>query len=236
MFSKTKLPIRHIPSSLICKYCKDMIEMDLGNTNDSVAKTVHFDPTNLRCKANEGHKMVLFPQWKSITISIWIGPNVFLCRTNAKWSNNVIIVNNVNTFFFIYNEFVIVCRFDINKYDASVELYTGYSYINKSTFPASKIPLVLVVTLITQLVSSKRWIPIYSFTLKWSIFSSIGSGVNMYAMVTGSLPYTVEPFNIKALYNKMLNGDMNAIPSHLSKGGFRKKSMSRFGADENIFL
>ncbi len=47
----------------------------------------------------------------------------------------------------------------------------------------------------------------------WSI------GVNMYAMLTGNLPFTVEPFNIKALYNKMMKNEMNAIPEHLSKNG-----------------
>lgn len=47
----------------------------------------------------------------------------------------------------------------------------------------------------------------------WSI------GVNMYAMLTGNLPFTVEPFNIKSLYNKMMKNEMNAIPEHLSKSG-----------------
>ena len=47
----------------------------------------------------------------------------------------------------------------------------------------------------------------------WSI------GVNMYAMLTGNLPFTVEPFNIKSLYNKMMKNEMNAVPEHLSKSG-----------------
>ena len=42
------------------------------------------------------------------------------------------------------------------------------------------------------------------------------SGVNMYAMLTGCLPYTVEPFNITALHAKMLENKMNPIPDHLS--------------------
>ncbi len=42
----------------------------------------------------------------------------------------------------------------------------------------------------------------------------------MYAMLTGNLPFTVEPFNIKALYNKMLNAEMNPIPEHLSMSEF----------------
>ena len=46
------------------------------------------------------------------------------------------------------------------------------------------------------------------------------SGVNMYAMLTGCLPYTVEPFNITALHAKMLENKMNPIPSTLSQGGW----------------
>ena len=42
------------------------------------------------------------------------------------------------------------------------------------------------------------------------------SGVNMYAMLTGCLPYTVEPFNITTLHAKMLENKMNPIPDHLS--------------------
>ncbi|CAI7995472.1 Hormonally up-regulated neu tumor-associated kinase [Geodia barretti] len=38
----------------------------------------------------------------------------------------------------------------------------------------------------------------------------------MYAMLTGCLPYTVEPFNITALHAKMLENKMNPIPSNLS--------------------
>ena len=45
-------------------------------------------------------------------------------------------------------------------------------------------------------------------------FSS--SGVNMYAMLTGKLPYSAEPFHINTLYNKMKKNDMNPIPDHLS--------------------
>jgi Neu-associated kinase len=44
----------------------------------------------------------------------------------------------------------------------------------------------------------------------WSI------GVNMYAMLTGSLPFTVEPFNISVLHAKMLDNKMNPIPERLS--------------------
>lgn len=42
----------------------------------------------------------------------------------------------------------------------------------------------------------------------------------MYAMLTGNLPFTVEPFNIKSLYNKMMKNEMNPIPEHLSKSKF----------------
>jgi Neu-associated kinase len=40
----------------------------------------------------------------------------------------------------------------------------------------------------------------------------------MYAMLTGKLPYTAEPFNIITLYNKMVKGEMNPIPERLSAG------------------
>lgn len=38
----------------------------------------------------------------------------------------------------------------------------------------------------------------------------------MYAMLTGSLPYTVEPFNLSVLHAKMLDNKMNPIPSRIS--------------------
>ncbi|XP_044277390.1 hormonally up-regulated neu tumor-associated kinase homolog A-like [Varanus komodoensis] len=46
----------------------------------------------------------------------------------------------------------------------------------------------------------------------WSI------GVSMFAMLTGTLPFTVEPFNIKQLHLKMVNGEMNPIPPNISTG------------------
>ncbi|XP_063078204.1 hormonally up-regulated neu tumor-associated kinase homolog A [Engraulis encrasicolus] len=45
----------------------------------------------------------------------------------------------------------------------------------------------------------------------WSV------GVSTFAMLTGTLPFTVEPFNIKQLHQKMVNGDINTIPSDISK-------------------
>ena len=39
-------------------------------------------------------------------------------------------------------------------------------------------------------------------------------------MLTGCLPYTVEPFNITALHAKMLDNKMNPIPEYLSTGKF----------------
>ena len=44
----------------------------------------------------------------------------------------------------------------------------------------------------------------------WSI------GVNMFAMLAGSLPYTVEPYDITALHAKILDGRINHIPDHIS--------------------
>nr|XP_056712165.1 hormonally up-regulated neu tumor-associated kinase homolog A-like [Euleptes europaea] len=44
----------------------------------------------------------------------------------------------------------------------------------------------------------------------WSI------GVSMFAMLTGTLPFTVEPFNIKQLHLKMVNGEINPMPPDIS--------------------
>ncbi|XP_064380231.1 hormonally up-regulated neu tumor-associated kinase isoform X2 [Dromaius novaehollandiae] len=41
-------------------------------------------------------------------------------------------------------------------------------------------------------------------------------GVNMYAMLTGTLPFTVEPFSLRALYQKMVDKEMNPFPTQLS--------------------
>ncbi|XP_035239654.1 serine/threonine-protein kinase BRSK2-like [Anguilla anguilla] len=46
----------------------------------------------------------------------------------------------------------------------------------------------------------------------WSI------GVNMYAMLTGMLPFTVEPFSLTSLHGKMVNKEMNPLPPDLSPG------------------
>ena len=40
----------------------------------------------------------------------------------------------------------------------------------------------------------------------------------MYAMLTGCLPFTVEPFNITALHAKMLQNKINPMPDQLSQG------------------
>lgn len=40
----------------------------------------------------------------------------------------------------------------------------------------------------------------------------------MYAMLVGSLPFTCQPFNIKDLCQKMMNGEMNALPANISRG------------------
>ncbi|XP_074845230.1 uncharacterized protein LOC142010709 [Carettochelys insculpta] len=46
----------------------------------------------------------------------------------------------------------------------------------------------------------------------WSI------GVSTFAMLTGTLPFIVEPFNIKQLHQKMVNGEISPIPSDISSG------------------
>ncbi|KAK1171540.1 hypothetical protein AOXY_G6396 [Acipenser oxyrinchus oxyrinchus] len=49
----------------------------------------------------------------------------------------------------------------------------------------------------------------------WSI------GVSMFAMLTGTLPFTVEPFNIKQLHQKMINGEISSMPPDISKGAMQ---------------
>ncbi|NWZ56266.1 HUNK kinase, partial [Haliaeetus albicilla] len=46
----------------------------------------------------------------------------------------------------------------------------------------------------------------------WSI------GVSMFVMLTGTLPFMVEPFNIKQLHQKMLIGEISPIPSDIFPG------------------
>lgn len=50
-----------------------------------------------------------------------------------------------------------------------------------------------------------------------AVFST-PSGVNMYAMLTGTLPFTVEPFSLRALHQKMVDKEMNPLPPSLSTG------------------
>uniref|UniRef100_A0A3Q2ZH99 non-specific serine/threonine protein kinase n=1 Tax=Kryptolebias marmoratus TaxID=37003 RepID=A0A3Q2ZH99_KRYMA len=45
----------------------------------------------------------------------------------------------------------------------------------------------------------------------------VWSGVSMFAMLTGTLPFTVEPFNIKQLHQKMVNREISSIPTDISK-------------------
>ena len=44
------------------------------------------------------------------------------------------------------------------------------------------------------------------------------SGVNMFAMVTGNLPYNMERFNIIDMYHKMMERRMMPFPSQISPG------------------
>ncbi|XP_019393242.1 PREDICTED: uncharacterized protein LOC109311832 isoform X4 [Crocodylus porosus] len=49
----------------------------------------------------------------------------------------------------------------------------------------------------------------------------VHSGVSMFAMLTGTLPFTVEPFNIKQLHQKMVTGEISPIPPDISPGAVR---------------
>lgn len=54
----------------------------------------------------------------------------------------------------------------------------------------------------------------------------------MYAMLTGTLPFTVEPFNLKALHQRMVDKDMNPLPPSVSPGIDRTASL-RFSKHED---
>ncbi|CAG5873341.1 hormonally up-regulated neu tumor-associated kinase homolog A [Menidia menidia] len=58
-----------------------------------------------------------------------------------------------------------------------------------------------------ELLSRKKYGPKVDI---WSI------GVNMYAMLTGTLPFTVEPFSLRGLHQKMVDKEMNPLPPSLS--------------------
>ncbi|KAM9332938.1 hormonally up-regulated neu tumor-associated kinase homolog A [Pholidichthys leucotaenia] len=67
-----------------------------------------------------------------------------------------------------------------------------------------------------ELLSRKKYGPKVDV---WSI------GVNMYAMLTGALPFTVEPFSLRALHQKMVDKEMNPLPPSLTSAAicFLKK-------------
>jgi len=56
----------------------------------------------------------------------------------------------------------------------------------------------------------------------------------MFAMLTGNLPFTVQPFTIKALYAKMIAGDMNTLPDYLSNSTMPHILAQRFAAQHRF--
>lgn len=40
----------------------------------------------------------------------------------------------------------------------------------------------------------------------------------MFAMLTGTLPFTVEPFDLQNLHHKMVAGDIAHVPGDISQG------------------
>lgn len=67
----------------------------------------------------------------------------------------------------------------------------------------------------------------YMSNLRYFLPSHVCRGVSMFAMLTGSLPFTVEPFNIKQLHQKMVNREISSIPSDISKGEPARAAQSR---------
>ncbi|KAJ8027528.1 Hormonally up-regulated neu tumor-associated kinase [Holothuria leucospilota] len=60
-----------------------------------------------------------------------------------------------------------------------------------------------------EIISQKSYSPKVDV---WSI------GINTFAMLTATLPFLVEPFNLRLLLRKMLNGQMSELPPNVSKG------------------
>ena len=50
----------------------------------------------------------------------------------------------------------------------------------------------------------------------------------MYAMITGFLPYMMEPFNVMEMYEKMMQRKMTPVPSFLSQGKIMECSKMSF--------
>ena len=53
----------------------------------------------------------------------------------------------------------------------------------------------------------------------------------MYAMLTGFLPYMMEPFNVMEMYEKMMQRKMTPVPSFLSQG----KYIRRWRSDISLY-
>lgn len=56
----------------------------------------------------------------------------------------------------------------------------------------------------------------------------------MFAMLTGTLPFTVEPFNIKQLHQKMVNGEISSIPTDVSKGNCTQNTYKNITSEHSL--
>lgn len=58
----------------------------------------------------------------------------------------------------------------------------------------------------------------------------------MFAMLTGTLPFTVEPFNIKQLHQKMVIREISPIPSDISPGNALDFFIKNTNAYMSVYL
>ncbi|KAJ8008733.1 hypothetical protein DPEC_G00081480 [Dallia pectoralis] len=109
-----------------------------------------------------------------------------------------------------------------NSYYMVMELCAGGDLMDRIYFGLSntlKVASVSAELLTTQCGSPAYAAPELLAHRKYGPKVDVWSvGVSMFAMLTGTLPFTVDPFNIKQLHQKMVNREIGSIPNDISKG------------------